>query len=268
MSLRQDVLRNKFNELSDLFEQSYVGEVVSIDKLNEGNGAIKVRVYGVFDSIDLGQIPDEDLPDCYPLIPLSFGSDSGGGQFSSPKLGAKVRVVFCNDVYHPRYYGIEQLTPELVKLLKDDPEGLHSFVFDEDEDFKAYYTKKSGYVLDLKGSLINIRNEDHSVYIKNKDSNAEIELNGAQITILSKDSVDITANNTVTVNASTVHVNSPDTKLGNRPIYKAVNGEVLMLCLKALATIVDAKLPIATAAISLVQQMEQQILSDTVTTTP
>ena len=52
----------------------------------------------------LGSIPVEDIPWAYPLHDLQFGSDTGTGRFSTPKMGAMVRVVFEGDQYHPRYF--------------------------------------------------------------------------------------------------------------------------------------------------------------------
>lgn len=261
------ILKNRYTEISEIIDNSYIAEVVDIDKLSEGNGAIKLNIFGLTSS-EIGEIKTEDLPYAYPLLPLSFGSKDGGGAYSSPKIGTKVRVIFMNDFYHQRYYCNETLTAGLKKLIKDNPDSIHSLMFDEDNQIQIHYTKNSGFLIDLKGAVISISNDADRIYLKNKNSGSEIEMQGSQITILSKDGIDITCQNSCTINAQTVHVNGAETKIGNNSIYSAVNGEPIMLLLKGLATIINAKLPIDVTALELVNQLESKILSTTVSTTP
>lgn len=264
---KDKILKNRYTEISEILDSSYIAEIVDIDKLSEGNGAVRLKIYGLTSS-EIGEIKTEDLPYAYPLLPMSFGSKDGGGAYSSPKIGTKIRVIFMNDFYHQRYFAPETLTTGLKKLIKDNPDGIHSLIFDEDNDIQVHYTKKSGFLIDLKGAVISISNDADRIYLKNKNSNSEIEMQGAQITILSKDGIDITCQNNCTVNSQTVHINGAETKIGNKPIYSAMNGEPTMLLLKGLATIINAKLPIDVTALQLVNQLEQKILSQTVTTTP
>jgi len=266
---KDKILKNRFTEIKDIIDNSYIAEIADIDKLSEGNGAIKLKIYGLTSS-EIGEIKTENLPYAYPLLPLSFGSKNGGGAYSTPKIGVKVRVIFMNDFYHQRYFAPETLTSGLKKLIKDNPNGVHSLLYDEDEehDIQIHYTKKSGFLIDLKRAVISISDDADRIYFKNKDSNSEIEMQGSQITILSKGGIDITCQNNCTVNAQTVHVNGDDTKIGANPIYANMNGEPMMILLKGLATIINAKLPIDATALTLVNQLEKQILSKTVTTTP
>lgn len=264
---KDKILKNRYTEISEILDSSYIAEIVDIDKLSEGNGAIKLKIYGLTSS-EIGEIKTDDLPYAYPLLPMSFGSKDGGGAYSSPKIGTKVRVIFMNDFYHQRYFAPETLTTGLKKLIKDNPDGVHSLMFDEDNKIQIHYTKNSGFLIDLKGAVISISNDADRIYLKNKDSNSEIEMQGSQITVLSKDGIDITCQNNCTVNAQTVHVNGAETKIGNNSIFSAVNGEPIMLLLKGLATIINAKMPIDVTALQLVNQLEQKILSKTVTTSP
>jgi len=267
MPNKDRILKNRYTEISEIIDNSYIAEIVDIGKLSEGNGAIKLKIYGLTSS-EIGEIKTDDLPYAYPLLPLSFGSKDGGGAYSSPKVGTKVRVIFMNDFYHQRYFAPETLTSGLKKLIKDNPDGVHSLMFDEDNKIQIHYTKNSGFLIDLKGAVISISNDADRIYFKNKDSSSEIEMQGSQITILSKDGIDITCQNNCTVNAQTVHINGAETKVGANPIYSAVNGEPMMLLLKGLATIINAKMPIDVTALQLVNNLEKKILSSTVTTTP
>lgn len=255
-----------FSEVRELIQNSYIGEIVSTEGIELSPGRVKIRVYGIFDSKDLGSIPDIDLPFAYPLFSNSFGSATGGGQYSSPKKGTKVRVVFKDDIYHPRYFAPEQLTEKLQGEIKDDPINFHSLMYDEDEESKIMYSQKTGLLIDIKGSIINVK-PDNSILINHKESSATIELKGSDIDVVCNNQVTISAPNNITSNSQIIHNNAPDTRLGNNPSQKGVCGDSLFILLKALGTIINAKLPIDTAALQLVNQMEDVVLSKVVTTT-
>lgn len=264
---RQSILHGRmFSEIQELVSNSYLGQIVSTAGSDEYPGRVKIRVYGVFDSQDLGTIPDVDLPYAYPLLELGFGSKDGGGAYSSPKVGAIVRVVFKDDIYHPRYYAPEYLAEELKQEIKNAPENFHSLLFDVDESVKVYYSQKSGMMIDYSESLINIR-PDGSILINHKGSSSTIELKGADIDIVTNNSVNISAPNNVTINSQLVHVNGSQTQLGTNPAFHELLAEPTIVLLKGLATIINNKLPVDTTALALVNSMEDLIKSKTVTTT-
>lgn len=263
---KSSVLHTQHNKYSEILSQSYVGEIVNIDKLQEGNGAIKIRVFGVFDSVDLGTIPDEDLPDAYPLLLPQFDS-SGAGFWSSPKVGNKVRVVFMDNIYNPRYFGCENLSDKLRQLLEQES-IVHSLMSDQDQKVEIYYTPKTGILMSNDSSLINIR-RDNSILINHKDSQSTIELAGDTITLVSNSEIHATSSDEITLNSQSIHVNGNKTEIGANGIYSSVNGEQLINLLISLATALDAKLPITSGVnVALVNAMKEAILSNTVTVTP
>lgn len=265
---KNKIVNGKFRaEISEIVDNSYIGEVVSLEGTPEHPGRVKIKVYGIFDSVDLGTIPVESLPYSYPYYSLSFGSAEGTGSFSAPKVGSKLRVLFENDIYHSKYISSETLSKEVLEEIKKDPVNFHSLIFDTDEKFKVYYTQKTGYIMDLDRSVINIR-ADKSIFINHQGSSATIELKGPDIDIVSNNSTNISSPNNITLNSQLVHANGSEVKIGTRPIFSNVNGEILMSTLKALAKIIDKKLPISPESTALIESMEPLILSTTVTTTP
>ena len=60
---KDNILNGKnFSEIRELVQNSYIGEIVSTAGIEQQPGRVKIRVYGIFDSIDLGKISDVDLP--------------------------------------------------------------------------------------------------------------------------------------------------------------------------------------------------------------
>nr|DAS62215.1 MAG TPA: baseplate wedge protein [Ackermannviridae sp.] len=268
MSNRSEIIhRDLFGELKEMMSCSHLGEIVSLEGTDKDPGRVKIRVFGVFDSKDLGSIPDEDLPYAYPIDSLSFGSKSGAGAYSAPKVGSIVRVVFKDDIYHPRYFSIEWLDEELRNEIKNDPQNFHSLLFDTDEKMKIFYSKKKGMMIDYNESNINIK-PDGSIIITHRGGSAVIELRGDDIDIVSKNQINISSENSVTVNSQKIHDNGSEYMAGANPSYKMVNGEPLMILLKGLAQIIGTKLPIDPSASTLVQSMEQSVLSGTCKVSP
>lgn len=266
--MKDKILNGKnLSEIRELIQNSYIGEIVSTAGIEQQPGRVKIRVYGILDSVDLGTIRDVDLPFAYPLFNLGFGSATGGGQYSAPKVGTKVRVVFKDDIYHPRYFSPENLTEALQSEIAVDPVNFHSLLYDEDEKIKMTYSQKSGYLLDYNGSVVNIR-PDGSIFINHKESSATIELKGSDIDLVCNNQVTISAPNNVTINSQLIHANGGQSvQLGSNPTQQGICGNSLMILLKGLATIINSKLPIDTAALNLVNQMEDVVLSKVVTTT-
>lgn len=265
-------MKRKNTKLSKLLENSFVGFIEDVDKnpTEEHIGRCKIRVYGVYGdkNSSLGKIPTEDIPWAYPYLGLSFGSDKGSGVFSTPKNGTPVRVIFDGDQYHPYYIAVEEISKKVKELAISDYEGFHSLLFDEDQDVKIYHSKKTGLLLDLKGSFFNIL-PDNSILINLKDSTSVIELKGNDIDITSKNSINASSNNNITFNSNKIHVNGVGTDVGANPIYASMNGEQAMILFSILATAIDAKYPLTPGSASgVVQSMKELILSKTVKVSP
>lgn len=264
---KRTAFETKNSKILELLDDSYVGVIEDIDDPNY-EGRCKVRVFGVFgDKGDsLAKIPKEDLPWAYPLHDLQFASKSGSGKFSTPRLGARVRVIFENDHYHPRYINLEKLDDELKSFLKDNYENFSSLFWDTDEQVKIYYTKKSGLMIDYKQSIVNI-DPNGAIIINHKDSSSTIELRGNDIDINTKNAVNISTPNNISLNSNNIAVNGATVDIGGSPIYSNINGEILMKLLLAMATATDAKTPQSPGSLAnVVKQMEPLILSKTVKT--
>ena len=121
-------------------------------------------------------------------------------------------------------------------------------------------------MMDYNQSLISIR-PDGSILINHKGSSSTIELKGADIDIVTNNSVNVSAPNNVTINSQLVHANGNQTQLGSNPAFHDLLAEPTIVLLKGLATIINNKLPVDTTALALVNAMEDVIKSKTVTTT-
>lgn len=246
----------------------YLGKIVDInDPLHKGR--CKILVYGIFGTTKLEDIPVDDLPWAYPEVPITFGN-KGGGQISIPKKDQIVKVKFPTDsIYHPVYTSIEELAEDMIDEMKKDYAGFHSLLYDTTGSIKIYFAKGTGLMIDHGTSILNIK-PNGNIVINHSGSSSTIELAGDTISVTSTNAVNISTPNTITSNSNYVHVNGSTTDVGANPIYSAVNGEPLMLLLKAMATAIDqSKFPISNGTFSqMVQSAESSILSSTVNTTP
>lgn len=261
--------KNRVSKIADIVEQSYLGKIMDVDDAKH-EGRCRIRVFGVFggeDDTQLENIPTADLPWAYPLLPAIFGKN-GSGSFHTPKKNSIVRVFFDGDQYHPYYYSISELDADLKAKISADYKNFHGILFDEEEKLRIWYSQKTGLLINLDDSIINIK-PNNSILIDHKTSSSTIELAGPNCTITTNANVDVSSKNNITLNSNQVHANGTITRIGANPIFSAVNGEPLMLLFKAMATVLDAKLATTNGlAVGLVQQFEAAILSKTVTTTP
>jgi hypothetical protein len=248
------------------FVDEYIGVVEDVD-LDKANGRCKIRVFGVFGHYqnDKNKIPTDKLPWAYPKSPLQFSSKNGSGQLSIPKKNTRVKVTFeSGDHMHPRYTSIEEIDPTVIDKAKEEPDNFHSFFWDTDQDFKFYFTKGSGLMLDYKDSLINIQ-PNGTILIDNRNSESTIELQGGTCTIVTNTEVKISATNQITHNAKKVHVNGEDTYVGHNPVYAAVMGEILYKALAILASGLDKKYPTTPGVFAnLIKALKDPMLSETV----
>lgn len=256
------------SKLREIIKESYLGVIEDINDPDQ-KGRCKIRVFGVFGDKDsqIGSIPTEDLPWAYPSHQLSFGA-AGAGSFSTPKKNSIVRIFFEDDVYHPYYYTIEDLDPDLKAELAADYEDFHSLLFDSKIGLKILYTQKTGFLIDFNNSFFNI-DPNGSLIIHHKESSSIIELRGDVIDINSKNQINVSSPNLVTVNSDKIHVNGVNTDVGANPIYSNMNGEQVFKLFLIMATGLDSKYPSTPGQFAqTVKNMEKVLLSGTVKTSP
>jgi hypothetical protein len=242
----------------------YLGEVVDVnDPLREGR--CKVRVFSMFDTLDVDDIPWA----IQSKKPAFFGQDAKAGSISIPKRGAIVEVVFNNgDLYSPEYGQVQEIGDDIKNELRKSTdfeyEGAHYILFDGDEQIKMWFTKSRGLTFELKDSYINI-NQDSKIEIYHRDGLSSVELDGNVVTVTSQSQVNVVSNS-IRTTASNVHIDGKSTRIGSSNVVEsAVMGESLYACLVGLAAMIDAKIPSTPgAAQNFVTQLKDQILSETV----
>lgn len=135
------------------------GEIVAID-LDNKNGVVKCRVNGLYNSPTIGDIPDKDLPNVYPLLSPNQNS------FYSPKIGEHVIIINDRDnKMTPFYLAKSNLSDYLLNKMSNDYEGFKSIVIDDEEKLEVYYSRKDGIKIKLDKTHINI--VDNEVFIDN-----------------------------------------------------------------------------------------------------
>jgi hypothetical protein len=253
-------------KLQKIIDDSYLGEIVSIDD-DKMIGRCKIMVFGVYKD-STSEIPKDKLPNAYPHLELGFGK-GGASKFETPEIGTIVNVVFDKDIYHPKYFSVEDLDEDLVAEIKENGyEGFKSLWFQKSDELKLYYSRKTGILMHLDGSYLNIL-PDNSIIVSNKDSNTIFELREGVFTLVAADDINMSSDKTATINTNTSHLNSKTTNLGNKPVFSNTNGEIMMLLLKAVAKIVDTKYPVTPGLTAeLVNGLEEQILSGNVKVSP
>lgn len=246
--------------IRDLHDNDWIGIVV----YNEDPifaGRCKINVFGLNDGI-----PYEHLPWAVPINSTVFGSN-GAGSISIPKKGTIVKVQFNNgDRNAPEYSTIQNIDPDLIKKLKEDYIGTHVLLYDSDEELSVIYQKSTGLEIFYKDSFINI-NPDSMITIQHANADSVIQLQGDKCSIVTKNEINISAAARVELNADEVLLNGKQTtKVGpDTKYYRAVNGEILVAVLSALAKQMDLKYPISPGvASSIVDSAKQSLLSQNV----
>lgn len=197
----------------DLRDKDWLGEVVD-NKDSEFQFRCKIKVFGLFDELETG-----DIPWAFPATNGIFASSNGGfGSGSVPKIGSLVKVRFDNgNLYSPEYRGIQNVNRGLSSEISGDYDGTHVLAYDEDEDLKILYQKGNGIKIHLKDSHITI-NPDTSITIEHSGTESIIELVGDKINILSSNEVNITAEK--------CNVDSPNIKLGVNATESVIKGNL------------------------------------------
>lgn len=135
----------------------YIGEIVDIDDpLFEGRA--RIRVFGIFDDLDI-----EDIPWATQINGISFGKN-GSGMLSVPKKGAVVTVEFNGENYYRMVYYAEWNADEDLKSeIKDSYEGAHSLIYDSSAKpgpLKIFYTQSKGLNISLDNAKIQLDTQD------------------------------------------------------------------------------------------------------------
>jgi hypothetical protein len=240
-------------------DKKYVGIVEDTDDPLR-MGRVKARVDWLF-----GDMPAADIPWANPKHTLFFGKGGQCGQFSVPKKGSVVEIWFNdNNIYAPEYRNIMELADDVRDELAKEYSGTHILGMDGDDDLKMYYTRGKGLTFYLKGSRVNISN-DNSITIEHAGTSSIIELRGGTITMTTDSQINMTAGTRIKESSSEVWIDGKTTKVGHSPQYSAVLGEPLFQLLSAMANTIDAKLyPTPGVTSALVEQMKKIIISDTV----
>ena len=235
----------KYQDLNRLLSQDtmakdWVGEVVDSED-PETQFRCKIKVYGLFDELET-----ENIPWAFPANKSIFASNDNGGYGSGsvPKVGTLMKVRFANgDIYSPEYYSIQNINSAMQSEIEGDYQGTHVLAYDEDADFKILYQPETGIKIHLKESHITI-NPDESITIEHSASESIIELVGDACNIVTKATVDITADSEITATAPTCTINGTQTtQLGPTGNFSAVGAEPLWAFLKSLSAAVDVKWP-------------------------
>lgn len=145
---------NQIGYRDELLGTSWLGEVVDVDDPMK-RGRVRVRVYGKFDQLDVG-----DIPWASPSTAFTAGSASGGGFLSVPKKNSVVAVTFSNgDLYFPEYRFNQELSTEAREEVSDSYKNAHVILYDTETSgsVKIFFTEKKGLVLDYKGVIVNLK---------------------------------------------------------------------------------------------------------------
>ena len=137
--------------------KSYLGVIVDInDPLKQGRA--KVRVFGVFDDLEV-----EDIPWAEPGTASEyFGGGKGGGAVSVPRIDTVVYCSFESENYYKIYFDIiKEFSPDLVEEMNEENsyEGFHSLVYDSEAQpgsLKLFYSRKKGLVFELGDAKVQL----------------------------------------------------------------------------------------------------------------
>ena len=244
--------------------KSFLGFIEDIDDpKKEGFARIRVPVLH-------REIKIEDLPWAKPKTAIFFGSDAKGGNISIPRIGALVEVNFDRgNLYNPEYSIIQELSDEVKEILATDGEyeNCHIMLMDGQEELRIYYTTSKGVTIDLKGSRINIAN-NNIITIEHKGLDSSIELDGGIVTHTANSQINSTAGSRIKDDAPEIWLDGDLVKFGGKPQWSVVRGEKLFLLLDLMATAIDGKTPSSpNLMIAAVERFKEMTLSNTVKTT-
>ena len=222
----------------DFKDNHWMGIVVNANDSTFA-GRCKVRVFGLFDSIE-----EQHIPWAYPIISNIFAGD-GAGSISIPKIGQIVRIQFNNgDISSPEYTAIQNIDSTLIQKIKDDYQGTHVLLYDPAAELTVMYQPTSGFQIYYKQTVFQIT-PDSMLTLQSPNINAIIHMDDDIIRIVTKNEIDISGASRVIVNADEVICNgNQTTKIGSPPYYHAILGEPFWALLSTMATALDSKMPV------------------------
>lgn len=237
-------------------EKEYVGVVRENNDPNHA-GRCQIYVADIMDGLDI-------LPWATPGN-TSIYAGNGGGNLSVPKIGTVVKVRFKDgDFKSPEYYGVQKIDQNLVNEIKEDYDGAQVLMYDHDEDLSIMFTRNSGLTFYYKGSYVQLT-PDGMITICHAGNQSIIQLQGNKTNIVSKNEININAENTINIKGKIINLEADHTYIksdvGIAPEF-AVNGNELVNFLLNLATAVDSKYPPSPMAnAGNLQSMKNKILN-------
>lgn len=162
----------------------YIGTVVDVnDPLKIGR--VKISILGKYDELDVSVIPW-----AFPFNHLNSGF------LTIPSLGEFVNCFFENDDEQIPFYisniiindnlkeKVSADYPKVWSLVNNDKLGVNT---DGQEDNKRvleiYYTESQGLIIQKNDTIINLRNTDESIYIKNGKTGKVVHLSEEGISL-------------------------------------------------------------------------------------
>ena len=165
--------------------KSYLGVIVDIkDPLKRGRA--RVRVFGIFDDLEI-----EDIPWAEPGTASEyFGGGKGGGAVSIPRIGTVVYCSFGGENYYKMYFDtIKEFSPDLVDEMNEENsyEGFHSIIYDSEAEpgsLKLFYSRKKGLVFELGDAKIQLDTQNGGeLRVVLKMGNDEIRMENSKVII-------------------------------------------------------------------------------------
>lgn len=208
----------------NLMGSSWLGEVVDVDD-PERMGRCRVRVYGKFDQLEVGDIP---WASCGQSV--TAGSDTGGGFLSVPKEGSVVAVTFPNgDLYFPEYRFNQQLSKEARDEVRSSYANAHVLLYDTVTDgaVKIFFTEKKGLTFDYAGTVLTIK-PNNTIEVVNPHGDKIEMTNGGKVTVKCDDAK-IEAMKSIHLDCSL----PASIKLGKSVSSSAILGEAFMALFNA-----------------------------------
>jgi hypothetical protein len=165
--------------------KSYLGAIVDInDPLKQGRA--KVRVFGIFDDLEV-----EDIPWAEPGTASEyFGGGKGGGAVSIPRIGTVVYCSFEGENYYKLYFDtIKEFSPDMVTEMNEENsyEGFHSLIYDSEAEpgsLKLFYSRKKGLVFELGDARVQLDTQNGGeLRVVVKMGNDEIRMENKKVIV-------------------------------------------------------------------------------------
>ena len=250
-------------------------------------GRCRIRVYGKMDQrVNIEDpssafvLPTDKLPWATQATAMTGGSDSGGGSFSPPKLGAVVEVTFDNgNLYSPVYHHSLYISDDVKSEVQDSYENAHVVVYDtsfgqsidssgkvsndrEGEGIKVFFTESKGFVIDYAtgdGSTVFILKPDNAVEITNPNGDSVVMSNDGTIKFTHSGTVTIDAGADVEINCVNAKITaSADVEVSCVNAKIAADADVDVSCANAKIT-ANANVDVNCANAKITANAEAQI---------